>query len=73
MPWDEEPAPTDVNRLIIALRTSPGVMHYAGTEAMHLVPGFVTWVNQRVPHCTINLGETNSIHLIVDTRRKEAS
>lgn len=72
LPWerDESPYAARFNRLAMALRTSPGVVHIAGTEAMHLPLGVVTWVNQRAWRSTVNLGEWSCIHLVVDTRSK---
>jgi hypothetical protein len=74
LPWerDDSTYAARFNRLTMALRTSPGCMHFAGTESAHLVPGVVTWVNQRTWHSMVNLGETNAIHLIVDTRKRDA-
>lgn len=60
------------NRLVMPLRTNPAVVHYSGTESLHLAHGIVTWVNQRAWTSAINLGETNAVLLVVDTRRKEA-
>lgn len=73
LPWELSDTPylARFNRLVMALRTNPGVMHYSGVEAMHLVPGWVVWVNQRTWRSTVNMGETSAIHLIIDTRRKE--
>jgi hypothetical protein len=73
LPWerDDSPYAERFNRLVLALRTNPGVMHYSGTESLHLVPGVVTWANQRAWHSMVNLGETNAIHLIVDTRKRD--
>ncbi len=59
------------NRLIVALRTNPAVMHYSGIESAHLGHGLVTWINQRAWTCAFNIGETAAIMLVVDTRRKE--
>ena len=60
------------NRLTVALRTNPGVAHFSGTESAHLAHGVVTWINQRTWTSDINIGETQAVVLVVDSRRKEA-
>lgn len=73
-PW--EPPATGYferfNRLAVALRTNPGVVHYSGVESLHLAHGVVTWINQRAWRSAINIGETSAILLVVDTKVKEA-
>ena len=58
-------------RLVLALRTNPLAMMYAGTETFSPAPGWLTAVNVQVPHSAINLGEWPRVHLVLDCRKKE--
>ena len=59
-------------RFILALRTNPLAMMYAGGETASPAPGWLTAINVQVPHSAINLGEWPRIHLVLDCRKKDA-
>ncbi len=60
-------------RTWLALRWNPGALLYSGPESWCLQPGWITLVNQRVPFAAVNMGETNAVALVVDSREKEAT
>jgi hypothetical protein len=70
---DDTPYAERFNRSIMALRVNPGAALYYGTEVLQPQLGLIVIVNQRVRHCKINIGETSSIYLIVDFRKKDAA
>lgn len=50
---------------------SPGAWVYSGGEAAVLPVGQLTFVNRRVLHSAINLGEHPVIHLVIDAKLTE--
>lgn len=57
-------------RLHLAIRTNPGCMMFAGTEAVNLLPGQIMRVATSVKASAVNGGEWPRIHLILDFRLK---
>jgi hypothetical protein len=55
--------------LHVPIRTNPQAAMIAGTEICCPGVGFATIVNQQVPNCAINMGETPRIHLVVEMRK----
>lgn len=60
------------DRLHVCLVPSPGAWLYAGGEGAVLPVGQLTWVNNRVLHSAVNMGQNARVHLIVDVRKPGA-
>jgi hypothetical protein len=75
LPWQSEDTPyfARFNRTIMRLRVNPGAALYYGVETLQPPPGLIVMVNQRTPHCQINIGETSAISLVIDFRRLAGS
>ena len=55
-------------RFMLPLLVPPGSGVIVGIDTMAGAPGVLYWLNNRVPYCSINLGESMRLHLIVDVR-----
>ena len=59
------------DRFHLPIVTNPGAMLYSGSNQMSPACGILTWINNRQPHCAVNLGKTPRVHLILDVRKPE--
>lgn len=70
LPWHRETTPyfERWKRAVLPIRTNPGTMMFAGTEAYSPGVGWLTVFNPLVPCSAINTGEYARVHLVVDFR-----
>ncbi len=59
------------SRAVMALRWNPEAALFSGRESQVLVPGFLTLVNHRTICGAMNLGEWETVALVIDGRKGE--
>jgi len=72
LPWERNATPYSVRfqRMIVSLRTNPGVVIHSGIEAVSPQIGWLTLINQRAWNSRANMGDSSSIQLVVDFAKK---
>lgn len=60
------------DRLHLAIATNPAARLLSGLESINLPVGHMAWMNNRILHGALNLGDWPRIHLIVDVRKPDA-
>lgn len=70
LPW-RKPKPDAPARIIMPLRTNPGLLLFDPLACNPMVLGQLLLVTPGKPTSAMNLGETNYIGLVIEVRRKE--
>lgn len=68
-PWASHEAP-DLLAFHVPLLTNPGAQLFCQNEAIHVPVGAVCWCREDLPHCAVNWGTTQRIHLVFSCRKK---
>ena len=68
VPWTPPAEGPEI--LHLALTTNPGAQMICGLEHLHLAPGYLYWINRRVPTTQCNFGEWPRIHLVIEAAKE---